>query len=296
MKLFSDLTALFLVAFVAASLLFSQQCLGYGGNTNFDSYAAEQAPDSYECDIEGLAFQEGEYLEYKIYYNWKAVWIPAGTAKFKTNSTNLWGREVFHLKTEGKSLSSYDWFFKVRDKYETYVDKETMKPLKFVRDVYEGGYTIKQQFTFDHNSQKANIDFWYRKDKLQEKDKKVTVTPCVQDIVSALYYTRCIDFSSYKVGETAPVDLFVDGEIYPVYVRYKGKGEIKTDLGTFKCIKISPMLIEGDVFKGGEGMTIWATDDENRIPVYIESPISVGSVRGYITKYEGLRHRLSAKK
>jgi len=241
MKLFSDLTALFLVAFVAASLLFSQQCLGYGGNTNFDSYAAEQAPDSYECDIEGLAF-------------------------------------------------------KVRDKYETYVDKETMKPLKFVRDVYEGGYTIKQQFTFDHNSQKANIDFWYRKDKLQEKDKKVTVTPCVQDIVSALYYTRCIDFSSYKVGETAPVDLFVDGEIYPVYVRYKGKGEIKTDLGTFKCIKISPMLIEGDVFKGGEGMTIWATDDENRIPVYIESPISVGSVRGYITKYEGLRHRLSAKK
>ena len=72
----------------------------------------------------------------------------------------------------------------------------------------------------------------------------------------------------------------LDGKVYPSYVRYLGKEVIKTDLlGYVKCIKFRPRLISGSLFKEGEGMTVWVTDDENKMPVYVETQIVVGMVK-----------------
>ena len=103
------------------------------------------------------------------------------------------------------------------------------------------------------------------------------------------------DFEKYKANDTIPVTLFLDDSIYPVYIRYLGKESLTTREGTYNCIKFRPLLIEGTLFKGGEKMTVWVTDDGNKIPVQVESPILVGSVKAELYRYEGLRHPVTAK-
>jgi hypothetical protein len=85
----------------------------------------------------------------------------------------------------------------------------------------------------------------------------------------------------------------LDGEVFPSYVRYLGKETIKSDLlGQVRCIKFRPKLIEGTLFKGGEEMVVWVTDDDNRMPVYVQTPILVGTIKVSLIKYTGLRNKL----
>lgn len=247
------------------------------------------------CQLYNSTFQAGEKATYKVYYNWTAVWMNAGSATFNVKSETLNNKSVFHIISEGRTRSAFDWFYKVRDRYETYMDPATMKPLKFVRDVNEGGFTINHLYSFDHTKKEAFIYYHKRKGKTQLENKTVPISGCTQDLLSAVYAARCIDYSQMNTGDIFNVELFLDGEIYPVHARYLGKEVIKTDFGKFRCVKFAPLLLQGDVFKGGEAMTVWVTDDANRLPLYVESPLSVGYVKVYLSDYSGLRNPMSAK-
>jgi hypothetical protein len=122
------------------------------------------------------------------------------------------------------------------------------------------------------------------------------VPECVQDVLSAIYYARNINYARYKRGDKIPFNMFLDGEVHNLYVRYLGTEEIKTRYGTFRAIKFSPLLIKGTIFEGGEKMIVWVTNDANRIPVRIESPIVVGSIKVDMMSYRGLRHPMTALK
>ena len=120
---------------------------------------------------------------------------------------------------------------------------------------------------------------------------------CMHDILSVVYYARNIDYDNFDAGQTFPVKIFMDKEIHPLQVKYKGK-EAKKKIkgqGSFNTIKFSPEVITGDVFEEGTEMNIWVSDDGNRIPLLIESPVSVGSVKAVLKSYSGLKHDLSAK-
>jgi len=196
--------------------------------------------------------------------------------------------------SKGITARSFDWFFKVRDQYETYLDPQTIKPLKFVRSVKEGDYTKENLFTFDHNNNEAMVHYRKRMGKVQAENEKVTIPSCTQDLLSAIYYTRCIDYETMAEGDIIPVELFLDGEMYSVHLRYKGKDKLKHNRKWYNCVKFSPLLLESDTFDGGEAMTIWATDDDNRLPLLIESPLTVGSVKAYLIDYEGLKHDVTS--
>ena len=88
--------------------------------------------------------------------------------------------------------------------------------------------------------------------------------------------------------------MFLDNEVYNLYIKYLGKEEIKTKFGKFKAIKFKPLLVKGTLFQGGEKMTVWVSDDENHIPLRIESPIVVGSVKVDMMGYQNLRYPLSS--
>ncbi|HRK29060.1 MAG TPA: DUF3108 domain-containing protein [Chitinophagales bacterium] len=251
--------------------------------------------DQLVCQLSNTTFQVGEKATYTVYYNWTAVWMNAGKATFELKTANLNGKTVYHVVTEGRTHRTFDWFFKVRDRYETYIDPATLKPLKFVRDVNEGGFTINHLYSFDHTKKEALIHYHKRKGKTQIQNKTVPITACTQDLLSAVYAARCIDYSNMKKGDVFEVELFLDGEIYPIHARYLGKDVLKTDFGKFRCVKFAPLLLQGDVFKGGEHMTVWVTDDANRLPLYIESPLSVGSVKVYLTDFSGLRNPMDAQ-
>ncbi len=235
------------------------------------------------CGIKNTSFKEGERLVFKVYYNMGAIWVGAGYATFNTTLEDLNGRKVYHVVGDGKTMKSYEWFYKVRDKYETYIDVETMLPAKFIRNVDEGGFKIYNNVTFNQNiGQAISTNGVYK------------VPKCIQDVLSAIYYARNIDYSKYKPGDKIPFSMFLDDQVYNLYIRYIGKERVTTKYGTFNAIKISPLLIEGTIFKGGEKMMVWVSDDANRIPVRVDSPILVGSIKVDLVGYDKLRNPFTA--
>ena len=158
-----------------------------------------------------------------------------------------------------------------------------MLPLKFIRNVDEGGYKIYNNVTFNQSTGTA------------VSTKGVFKTPnCIQDVISAIYYARNINFNSYKPGDKIPFDMFLDDEVYHLYIRYLGKETVKTRYGKFKAIKFKPLLIKGTMFQGGEKMTVWVSDDANHLPLRVESPISVGTIKVDMYGYKNLRYPLTS--
>ena len=242
-----------------------------------------QAPDDEFCSIRNTTFQAGEQVTYTVYYNVAGLYIDAGTAVFTNTLEKMNNRVVYHITGDGKTNPNYDWIYKVRDKYETFIDTATLKPLKFLRNVNEGGYKKYENITFDHDAGTAVTT------------KGVFKVPnCVQDVLSSVYYARNIDFSKYKVNDRIPFNMFLDNEVFSMYIRYLGKETVKTKYGKFKAIKFKPLLLKGTIFEGGEKMTVWVTDDNNRVPVRIESPIVVGKVKIDMMSNKNLRYPLSS--
>lgn len=235
------------------------------------------------CGIRNLAFQDGENITFNVFYSVIGLYINAGTANFTVNMEQLNNKPVYHVVGSGSSNPSYDWIFKVRDKYETFIDTANLKPVKFIRDINEGGFKKYENVTFNQQANAAVTTTGVYK-----------IPNCVQDVLSSIYYARNIDFNKYKSGDKIPFTMFLDNEVYNLYIKYLGKETIKTKYGRFHSIKFKPLLVKGTMFEGGEKMTVWVSDDPNHIPLRIESPIVVGSVKVDMMQYRNLRYPLSS--
>jgi hypothetical protein len=235
------------------------------------------------CGVPNSAFQAGEIITMRVFYNAAGMYISAGEATFTTTLERFNGKGSYHCLGEGKTYSFFDNFFKVRDRYETYIDTASMLPLKFIRNVDEGGYKIYNNVTFNHVAGTTI------------STNGVFKTPgCMQDVVSAMYYARNINFDRYKTGDKIPFNMFLDDEVYQLHIKYLGKETVKTRYGKFRAIKLKPLLIKGSVFDGGEKMTVWISDDPNHLILRAESPIAVGSVKVDMYGYKNLRYPLSS--
>jgi len=243
------------------------------------------------CMIENHAFQPGEKVVYKIYYNWNFVWLAAGEVTFEVKDTG----KQYHLSVVGKTYPSYEWFYKVEDKYNTFIDKETLLPSVSIRDIQEGNYTLYDKITFDKNRNVAKSLRGRSKEKAELKE--YSVEGCMHDILSIIYFARNLDFNNMEEGAQIPVKIFMDEETWPLAVRYKGKDDKKRirGMGKFRVIEFTPELISGQYFEEGDEMKVWVSDDKNRIPLMIESPVSVGSIKAVLKEYDGLRYDLEAK-
>ncbi len=232
-----------------------------------------------QCNLPNKSTKSGEEITFKVYYTIAGAWIGAGQATFTNRYEAYQGKPTFHIEGVGQTFKSYDWVFKVRDKYESYIDTNSMLPLKFVRSVSEGSYKKFDIVNFNRTLNTASSNAGVKK-----------LPHCIQDVVSAIYYARNINFDLYKAGDKIPFSIFLDDTVYEIYLRYMGKVQLKTKHGVFNCIKFKPLLINGTIFDGGEKMTVWMTDDDNKIPVHVESPIIVGKVQIDMVGYKNLRN------
>ncbi|MEP6748597.1 MAG: DUF3108 domain-containing protein [Bacteroidota bacterium] len=234
------------------------------------------------CGIHNTAFVAGETSTYTVYYT-LGVFIAAGEASFNVNLEQFNNKPVYHITGTGKTYSFYDSFFRVRDKYESFVDTTSLQPMKFLRNIDEGGYKKYENVTFNRQTNTAITN------------NGVFKTPdCIQDVVSAIFYARNINFNKYKPDDKIPFTMFLDNEVYNLYIRYMGKETIKTKYGKFRAIKFKPLLVKGTIFEGGEKMLVWVSDDANHLPLRVESPISVGSIKVDMMNYKNLRYPLSS--
>lgn len=244
-----------------------------------------------QCSVANTAFQGGEELVYKLYYNWNFVWMSAGELVFRVN--DLGNR--YHITAVGSTYKSYDWFYKVRDRYEAYLDKKTLLPVASSRQVAEGKYRLYDQLTFNQSSNKVTSLRGRSKDVAETTE--YSVDPCMHDIISMVYFARNMDFDRMSPGTAVPIKIFIDKKVWPLRLRYISKVPEKRihKLGKFNTVLMSPDVIKGYIFKEDDKLKIYASDDKNRLPLLIESPISVGSVKAVLKSYNGIRYDLSSQ-
>ena len=223
------------------------------------------------------------------------VWVPAGRVRFTVNDTIYNSKKCFFFDGKGKSLKNYDWFFKVRDRYSSIVEKEKFKPVRFTRNVNEGAFSLFYDYIFDYKNEKAKV-IEDRRDK--SKFSSIDFPNCSYDVMTSVYYARTLDYSSLKINDSIPLSMMVDKEIYnSLHIKYLGRDTIQDQYGKkYSCIIISPLLIEGTIFKEGDNMRVYITDDLNRIPIYVEAEILVGSIKAYIKGLKNLKYPLNTIK
>lgn len=232
--------------------------------------------------VKNTSFETGEKLRYRVTYGF----MDAGEATIEVKSTTKKGdgRELQHAVATGKTLGGFDNFYHVHDVYETYIDKKSMMPWYFVRNVDEGGYKINQNYTFKHNEKKVN-----------NGSKDFDITMGMQDMISSFYKARTLNFAGMTPGKTFSFKCFMDDEIYDLKIKYKGKEEIKIRKGKFQCYKFVPVVQTGRYFESEEDVQFWVTADKNRIPILVKAKIPVGTVKMHLVEWNGLKNELSSK-
>ncbi|MFN8116282.1 MAG: DUF3108 domain-containing protein [Bacteroidia bacterium] len=231
--------------------------------------------------VQNEAFKAGEILSYRLHYGV----MDAGVIlmEVKPEVLEVAGRKVYHIVGNGYSQGAFDWFFKVRDRYETFMDKDALLPWMFVRRVYEGGVTINQDYKFNHYTNKVDVG----------SGEKVEIPEGTQDMISAFYSARNIDLSNAKEGDVFTINSIVDKEIWPLKIRYVGKEKITCDIGTFNCVKFRPIVQKGRVFKHEDDLNVWLTDDKNHVPLRAQAKLVVGSIKLDIVSVKNLANPTS---
>lgn len=234
-------------------------------------------------------FKVGEYIKYRVHYN--LLPFNAGFATLKVKEEMLNGKAHYHFVGHGGTTGAAKAFYKVDDRYESYIDKQTKKPSKFIRIINEGGHTKDKELTFDHQNKTVRVN--------NKKHKQVSFERFngeIQDMISAFYYLRNYDTSNLKTGDFIDLNIFFDEETFKLKLKILGRETKNTKFGRIKCIKIRPYVKSGDLFKSKESVTMWVTDDKNHIPVKIKAKIAVGSLNADLDAYSNIKHPLAFKK
>lgn len=232
--------------------------------------------------IPNPAFTFGEVLKFRVHYGI----ITAGEAVLQVSRAPITvdSHGCYHFIGTGTSASSFDWFYKVRDRYETFVDTAGLFPWNFKRTIDEASFYDYTEVKFDPALKKA-----------YEKGKVYDVPEYCHDVLSAFYYARTLDFSNAKPGDIFTVQNFIDQKVFDLQVKYVGKEDIKCELGKFHAVKLEPLVQEGGVFLHKGQLFLWISDDKNRIPLMIEAGLIIGSIKVNLKYADGLKNPMDSK-
>ncbi len=230
--------------------------------------------------IKNEAFTVGEKLTFDVNYGF----VTAGTAVMEIpKMKRISGRDAYYISFKVNSVSTFDSFYKVRDRYVTYMDKEGLFPWRFEQHLREGGFRRDFSAFFDQ-----------RKNKAKTRQGNCDIPRYVNDIVSAFYFFRTLDYSNKKIGDYFLLENFYKDKVYPLKVVYRGEETVTVDAGTFECIMVEPIIEEGGLFKSEGTIVVWLTKDKLRIPVKVKTKILIGSINAELVKYEGLAGKLKS--
>lgn len=238
--------------------------------------------------VDNNAFQAGEMVEYRVHYGA----VTAGIAKLevKNDPVVVNGRKCFHMVGVGISSKSFGLFFKVNDRYETFVDMETLAPHKFKRKIEEGSFRHYSEVEFDQVKHKA-----YERSTTVPGPVTYEVPPYIQDVMSAFYFARTQDYSSAKPGDIYKFQNFIDKKVHDLDVLFMGREVIEVGGIKYKTVKLKPLVREGGIFTHEGDLYLWISDDENRIPIRVESGLVIGSVQVDYVKASNLRHPMTSR-
>jgi hypothetical protein len=228
------------------------------------------------------AFDVGEWFKFRIHYGL----VNAGYATLEVKEASVSSKKVFHVVGRGYTTGVSKFFFKVEDSYESYIDKETGNPYQYVRKIYEGGYTKNQEGFFNQSENKILV-----KDYKHKNEKTLIIPKNTQDILSSFYYLRNYpNIDKIKPGEFVAIDMFFDDVTTKFRLKFLGRENITTKFGVVSTMIFRPLVQSGRVFKEEESLTVWISDDNNRMPVRIKASLVVGSIKADLEAFKGLKY------
>ncbi len=247
---------------------------------NFCSVNSVFAGDKFR-KLQNNAFTTGEKLTFAVKYGF----VTAGIATMAIpRIKRISGREVYNITFDVNSVPSFDWIYKVRDHYETYMDVEGLFPWRFEQHIREGGYSRDFSAFFDQRNGKAKTT-----------GGEYKIPKYVNDIVSAFYYARTFDYSKLKVNDFIHLKNFYKDSVYNLDVKYLGKERVTVTAGTFNCILVEPIVQKGGLFKSEGSIFVWLSDDNLKIPIKVKTKVVIGSIDADLTSYEGLAGPITSK-
>lgn len=245
------------------------------------------APIAYSQDLPYLkssTFNAGETIAYKLKYGFFTA--AEATIQVKETDIKFNNRPTYHLNVQGNTSGSFDIFYKVRNRYDSYIDQKNFTPYLYTENIREDKYTRNDKVRFYQTEQKV----------IANKGTFKTPTEQTFDLVSAYYFSRNLDLTNAKQGDKFTINYFLDDEVTPLTIEYIGKEVVKTSLGKIRCLKFSPSIRAGRIFRKGSRLYLWITDDANRIPVKAQAEVVVGAITMEITSAKGLKQNLQIVK
>ena len=233
------------------------------------------------------AYDIGEWFKFRIHYGF----INAGYATLEVKDALVNNKKAFHVVGKGYTTGMSRFFFKVDDLYESYIDKDSGSPYQFVRKIDEGGYTKNQEGFFNQSANRILV-----KDYKNKSENTFVIPKNTQDILSAFYYLRNYpNIDKIKAGEFIAIDMFFDGETTKFKLKFIGREDITTKFGVVSSMIFRPLVQSGRVFKEQESLTVWISDDGNRLPIRIKADLAVGSIKADLDAFRGLNNPFKIK-
>lgn len=237
-----------------------------------------------ECITSPFAFKQGERIQYEVSYNWGLIWIDAGEVVFTASRITHNNKPSFHFVSTGKSHRHYDWLFKVRDTFEV-ITSTDLRPIFYKRHTLEGGFRIHN--LYDFNEAERTVFARMEETRSPYHEKIIPVEACTYDVLSATYAARSMDFRHMQPSDTTGLSIILDGRVFTLPIVYLGK-DIITDRNNkrHQTIKFTAVLEKGSMFRSGEAVTVWVSDDAKKIPLLIEAKITVGSIKVHLKNFQ----------
>jgi hypothetical protein len=228
------------------------------------------------------SFGDGEQLTYNVSY--RAALVPninVMKVTLRTVSEDFGGIPHYHIVGNGRTGGFVKGFFNLNDTYHSWLDSTTLLPSRMTADVQEDKYRFRATYNYDWQAMRVNT---VTRNAKWDADQHYTMplTENSGDALSLLYRLRNINVDTLKEDTRYPLDLVLDNTMKTIYYTYLGREDIKIrKVGTFRAIKIRCTMAtsDGATYSDGMELTAWVSDDANRIPLLIESPIRIGSVR-----------------
>ncbi|MCB9426683.1 MAG: DUF3108 domain-containing protein [Flavobacteriales bacterium] len=241
----------------------------------------------YGYSQEDFVFQSGEKFHFAMSYGF----IKAGKVTLDLKRTTYKDKDVFFAAGHGYSIGMTKMLFKVEDHYQSFFDARTITPYKSIRNIHEGGYERNQVTFFDKENNTAKL-----KDLGRNTEKTFDVPDNVQDVISAFYYLRNHPkINAIKEGEIIELSMFFDDEIFTFQLKFLGREKLKTKFGKLDTLVFRPYVQKGRVFKESESLTMWISDDKNKIPLKVKADLLVGSVKAELEYVEGIKFTMGTK-
>jgi hypothetical protein len=226
--------------------------------------------------IHVVPFEVGERLTYEVYYEWGILEITGAVLEFNVQSTTKNNEDCFHFMSVGRSLPEYDFIFSVIDTFQSIVSRQNFEPLFYIRNNLHNDHHVKNTISFNKNKNTIDMDFY--NSEIGTSKKSIPYEKAITDLQTIVYHTRILDYESATIGQIHTFNSLIDGNDFELSIEYEGKEDLPYKDEVYECFKISTYISEGEIVRSDEKLTIWITNDNIRVPLKVEAPMTIGQV------------------